>query len=151
MTGELGPARKRTGFLFSCWPVVEEIRGTCNGEHDKHNHILEGRAKHAEVYLPALCQANCRGIARQKLRDETGNCSSGAMSRRQFNSMMSRARWKDDVHEEDGGCDQIGTKPQDGRALLKEEMEAYDDVTVANLDPMLVKKARLEEMAFFRK
>ena len=68
--GEPGPARKRTGFVSSNWPVVEDIDGTCSGEHDKHNHILGGRATHANVYPPALCQAMCRGIARQKLLDQ---------------------------------------------------------------------------------
>ena len=86
----------------------------------------------------------CRGIARQKLLDGTGNCSSGAMSRRQLSSMMNSVRWEDEVHEEDGGCDHIGTRPQDGRALLKEEMRAYDDVTRANMGPKLVKEARQE-------
>ena len=93
----------------------------------------------------------CRGIARQELLDETGNCSSGAMSKRQFSRIMNSVRWKDEVHEEGCGCDHVGARPQDGRALLKEEMKAYDDVTGANLDPKLVKKARQEEIAFFRK
>ena len=112
---------------------------------------MERRAKLAEVYPLARCQAMSRGMARHKLLDETGNCSSGVMSRRQLSSMMSSVKWKDEVHEEEGGCDHIGTRPQDGRALFKEEMTAYDDVTGADLDPKLVKKARQDEMASFRK
>ena len=56
--------------------------------------------------------------------------------------MMSSVKWKDEVHEEEGGCDHIGIRPQDGRALLKEEMRAYDDVTGANLDPRWVEEHR---------
>ncbi len=88
-------------------------------------------------------------MAGQKFLDETGNFSSGGMSRRQLSSLMRSAKCKDEVHEEEGGCDHSGTIPQDGRALLKEKMKAYDDVTGADLDPKLVKKVRQDEMASF--
>lgn len=56
--GEMGPARQRIGFLPSSWSAIEEVDGACNGGHAEHNHLLEGRAKYAEVYPPLLCQAN---------------------------------------------------------------------------------------------
>ena len=40
--GELGPARKRTGFASSSWTVVEELDGTCGGMHATHSHLLGG-------------------------------------------------------------------------------------------------------------
>ena len=50
--GTTGPARKRTGFLSSSWAVIEELEGACNGAHDHHHHLIDGRAKGAEVYPP---------------------------------------------------------------------------------------------------
>ena len=93
-------------------------------------------------------------MARQKLLEETGSYSSQAMTRGQLSSMMSSVKWRDEVHEKEGGCDTIGPRPQDGRNVLEEEMEkwmnATDDVTGAELKPGLVRKARSEEMAFFK-
>ena len=54
--GELGPARKRTGFLTSNWALAEELAGTCEGQH-RHYHLVERRAKEAEIYPPELCRA----------------------------------------------------------------------------------------------
>ena len=58
------------------------------------------------------------------------------------------------MHEEEGGCDAIGSRPHDGRNVLQEEMgkwmNATDDVTGADLDTELVRKARRDEMAFFK-
>ena len=42
--GTTGPARKRTGFLSSSWAVIEELEGACNGAHDHHHHLIDGRA-----------------------------------------------------------------------------------------------------------
>ena len=50
--GTSGPARKRTGFLSSSWAVIEELEGACNGTHNHHHHLIDGRAKGAEVYPP---------------------------------------------------------------------------------------------------
>ena len=58
-------------------------------------------------------------MARQELFDETGNCSSGAIRKRQISSMMNSVKWKGEAHEEEGGCDHIGTIPQDGRAIVR--------------------------------
>ena len=74
--GEMGPARKRTGFMTSSWTVAEELQRTCDGKGHAHNPLLERRAKGAEVYPPELCRAICKGISRQKLMDETGQVSS---------------------------------------------------------------------------
>ena len=67
---------------------------------------------------------------------------------------MNTVKWRDEVHEKEGGCDTIGPRPQDGRNVLEEEMEkwmnATDDATGAELKPGLVRKARREEMAFFK-
>ena len=69
--------------------------------------------------------------------------------------------WVDLVHEEDGGDDKIGPRPQCGIDILKEELDALsfkdgvayarDDVTGTVLLPDLVVQARLEEMTYFKK
>ena len=103
--GEMGPARKRTGFMTSSWTVAEELQRTCDGKGHAHNPLLERRAKGAEVYPPELCRAICRGVSRQKLMDETGQMSSAPMSRGQVSAMIGSVKWKDEVHEDDGGHD----------------------------------------------
>ena len=65
------------------------------------------------------------------------------------------------MHEEPGGCDLFGARPQDGVALLHAEMDALtfkggtmvavDDVTGNTLVAEMVKKARAEEMECFKK
>ena len=153
--GEIGPARKRTGFMTSSWTVAEELQRTCDGKGHVHNPLLERRAKGADVYPPELCRAICRGVSRQKLMDETGQVSSAPMSKRQVSALINSVKWKDEVHEDDGGHDVGGSRPQDGRAILREEMqkweEAWDDVTGAELEPQRVAQARQDEMEFFRK
>ena len=68
--------------------------------------------------------------------------------------------WNDEWHEEDGGDDAGGIRPQVG-VTLKAEMDglsykggyetAWDDVSNAELVPQLVKEARDLEMAYFKK
>ena len=69
--------------------------------------------------------------------------------------------WCDPVHEANGGNDKFGSRPQRGIEILKGELDsliikdgiavAKDDVTGAELVPDLVKKARAEEMSYFKK
>ena len=64
-------------------------------------------------------------------------------------------------HEEDGGDDSRGARPQIGVTLLKKEMDglsfkggygvAWDDETNAELIPELIKNARQVEMGYFKK
>ena len=73
--------------------------------------------------------------------------------------------WGDSVHEDDGGCDEVGMSiggcPQEGCDILKHLLAklsnkdgqdiAWDDVTNEDLEPQLVRKARATELEFFRK
>ena len=69
--------------------------------------------------------------------------------------------WVDPVHEEDGGCDAHGVRPQVGIDILRSELDALtfkngvavakDDVTGTELVPELVRTARDEEIAYFIK
>ena len=69
--------------------------------------------------------------------------------------------WTDEWHEDDGGNDVRGSRPQVGVTLLKAGMDgrsykggyeaAWDDVSNAALVPKLVREARDLEMDYFRK
>ena len=93
----------------------------------------------------------------QKVMDETDSYSSRPLTDMYLSSMASSRAWTDEVHEEDGGHDQVGPRPQDGRRIMEEDMRAWlggtmggtawDDVTGAALDPEGVRAARREEMA----
>ena len=50
--GEEGPARKRSEFMSTSWAVVEELDGVCNGTNQKHNPLIDGRARNAAIYPP---------------------------------------------------------------------------------------------------
>ena len=61
-------------------------------------------------------------MSRQKLIDAVNVWSTEAMSKKQLSAVAEGTRWKDEVHEEEGGFDNIGPRPQDGREILKQEM-----------------------------
>ena len=68
--------------------------------------------------------------------------------------------WEDCMHEPDGGLDVVGPRPQRGIELLRSELDALvmrdgltyakDDVTGVELLPDGVKRARQEEMVYFK-
>ena len=62
---ELGLVKKPTGFMTNCVPIANELHKVCPGDHD-HVHLMGGRAADAAIYPPDLCDATCRGLARQK-------------------------------------------------------------------------------------
>ena len=69
---------------------------------------------------------------------------------------LAMKHWRDDKHDDDGGNEQFGYRPQDGRQISKEHLDglqvcegvasAWDDVTGEDLNPELVRKARETEM-----
>ena len=69
--------------------------------------------------------------------------------------------WSDSIHEADGGDDEVGPRPQNGQSIFQEElcslmvrhgcMEAWDDVSVKQLDAVMVAAARRTEMEYFEK
>ena len=162
--GDLGPARKRTGFLTSSWAVAEELAGTGDGTHSEHYPLLERRAKDAAIYPPQRCRAISRGAARQKLADEAGVKTSRPLTRSSVLALIFKdvkKDWKDEVHEEDGGDDRTGFSEQKGIEIMNEQMKAleqdmnegkaWDDVSCMELEVKRVRDARMEEMKFFKK
>ena len=62
---------KLTTFMTNSPEIARILQRKCAGDHS-HVTLLNGLAKKAEVYPPALGKAICRGLKHQLLRDQ--NC-----------------------------------------------------------------------------
>ena len=185
--GARGPVKKPTGFMTSARCIATQLNKLCDGRHT-HVHLVGGRAAAAQVYPDELCRAILRGVVRQKALEKEGQISTPVMDGPQLRGFMSSlgirlvggisstvierssgnvpsgswpGNWCDYVHEQDGGDDKFGTRPQRGIEMLAKELEsltfrdgiamAKDDVTGTVLVPELVRLARAEEMSYFKK
>ena len=64
-------AKKPTRFMTNSRSIGHELRRKCDGTHT-HQTLVDGRAKDAARYPPALCRAICRGIAKEKMQRQYG-------------------------------------------------------------------------------
>ena len=142
--GEVGHVKKSTGFMSSSRFVAEELNRYCDGSHD-HVHLVDGKAAAAQVYPPDLCRAMLRGTAKQKRADGLSLVSTGSMTSNRVQHFIESlssvclgplrsvvdgliehgevpGHWRDTVHEEDGGHDDRGIRPQHGIEILREEL-----------------------------
>ena len=166
-----GYVKKPIGFWGNSWCIADELDRRCRGGH-VHTHLLGGRAAPAAIYSDDLCAAICKGLQKQLAYDKTNKVCSVKMSIGQLSSLVNRVgvqkplgkwpdHWEDTKHEQDGGDDSHGARPQHGVDILKSELNsllckngeyiAVDDVTGAALDPKLVKAGRKLEMEYFKK
>ena len=60
------PAKKPTKFMTNSKVIGRELSRRCDGSH-VHQALIDGRAKDAARYPPALCRALCRGISKEKM------------------------------------------------------------------------------------
>ena len=60
-------AKKPTRFMTNSRSIGQELRRKCDGAHS-HQPLVDGRAKDAARYPPALCRAICRGIVKEKMQ-----------------------------------------------------------------------------------
>ena len=58
-------AKKPTKFMTNSSVIGRELSRKCDGSHE-HQPLIDGRARDAARYPPALCGAICRGIAKEK-------------------------------------------------------------------------------------
>ena len=88
--GEKGLVKKPTGFMSSSRCIIQELDRKCTGDHD-HVPLVGGRAAGAAIYPQALCEAICRGTARQKAMDRKDNLivNTGRMNTVQIKSFVS--------------------------------------------------------------
>ena len=61
------PARKATKFMTNSRSLGKELKVRCDGSHE-HQPLVDGRAKDAARYPPALCRAICRGLQKEKMQ-----------------------------------------------------------------------------------
>ena len=64
-------AKKPTNFMTSSRSIGGELKKRCNGAHD-HQPLVDGRARDAARYPPALCRAICRGVVKEKMQRQLG-------------------------------------------------------------------------------
>ena len=64
-------AKKPTRFMTNSRSIGTELSRKCDGSH-VHQPLIDGRAKDAARYPPALCRAICRGIMKEKMQRHTG-------------------------------------------------------------------------------
>ena len=157
--GPHGRVKKPTSFMTSSRRVAEQLARLCKGDHD-HVQLIGGRAAGAQVYPKGLCEAMLRGIANQKQDDTRKVVSTSQMSYFQtmeyIGSLSSiclgtvdevlkkgvqqgqwPSHWTESMHEEDGGNDAFGLRPQNGIDILKNELDALtfkDGISVAKDD-----------------
>ena len=165
------PTQEATGLWTSSWAIADELSQRSSGEHAGQQ--LQGTPPgKAVVYPEALQWSVFRGLVIQTVYDNGGIAIARARAQGELCNIMKAAgvaertdgaipsHWEDTIHEEDGGHDRSGDRPQDGRDMLKQGMSvlhetggqrtAWDDVTGAALDVEGVKKARETEMKFFK-
>ena len=141
-----------------CQAIVNgKLRQT---EVDEPNRVSTGKMSKGQ--LSSMAQSLCLEIRRERVGAASGNCSWVVRSdgvNRPIGKWPSD--WVDAVHDEDGGEDLLGVRPQTGVHILKEAMyglvcknsiwQAWDDVSNAELNPEDVRKASELEMQYFEK
>ena len=126
--------------------VAKRLEKRCPNRagHEVYHHVrLENwLTRKAQEYPPELCRAICKGIIEQLEADRRGEFFIGSIDKHQTASseqlknaqkeLQQRYRVVEEEDEEAG-------------------MEAYDDVSGAQLDPKQVQRARQEEIDYVRK
>ena len=133
---------KPTQFMTNSPAIAEQLSNKCSNKVSRHKHrhvqLMNGRARKAQVYPPALCRAICKGLKNQRAWDQQNSYLIGITeaSDTVYQDCAEAKRTSKLAHEEDE----------------KEcHVVAYDDVTGAELDPRLVREARQAEMKYFKK
>ena len=141
--GKDGPVQKKTRIVSNSAEVLKRVAVKCpnqGGHGEPHTHIsLEGGlAKQAQVYPRKFCQAVCEGIAAQKKLDALGLEAKRLMSRDEMAGVLDSL-----------GLD--GSKEDPSEALHEEELRiAFDDQSGEPLRPDMVRRARREEIEYFK-
>ena len=130
------PARKRTTFMTNCPAMAMTLNKKCRGEH-QHEH-LESRRKTraAQEYPGALCEAIVEGVRLQQEWDASGKF------------LMACIAATDKAAKEQGEMEaRVPPEEED----YEEMMQATDDLSGKELDPVRVRAARKLEMEYYDK
>ena len=128
----IGYVRKQTMWLTNSKELAKTLEKKCSGMH-RHVQLINGRAKHAQVYPPKLVSAILRGI-RQELRN------AGELSA--LSELVAGPCPDDTGNEQTEEFFDPDNVP---------EGEYYDSVTGIVLDPEKVRAARNDEMKWVEK
>lgn len=128
----VGHVRKETQYLTNSRELAKRLNKVCEGNH-RHVHLINGRARQAQVYPPKLVKAILKGI-----KAELQNM--GELSEL---SAMSSGPSPDDTSND-------ATEPFFNPEDVKDD-EIWDSVTGTLLDPIKVWEAREEEMKWVKK
>jgi hypothetical protein len=128
----IGYVRKQTMWLTNSKELAKTLEKKCSGMH-RHVQLINGRAKHAQVYPPKLVSAILRGI-RQELRN------AGELSA--LSELVAGPCPDDTGNEQTEEFFDPDNVP---------EGEYYDSVTGIVLDPEKVRAARNDEMNWVEK
>ena len=136
-----GLVQKATRVMSSSPEVLKQVDLQCanrgGGAPHRHVHLIQGRAKHAQVYPRMFSERLLEGVAAQKRLDRLGLTSRPILSVEEM-SVAAKSKTKDEcpseqLHEPDAS-----------------QMIALDDVSGQRLDPGLMIKARREEIEYFK-
>ncbi len=133
--GERGLVKKPTGFISSSRSVRQELEDKRTGAH-AHVPSVGGRAAGAQVYPQMLCEAICRGVARQQREDAAMGVSTRKMSTDEVRSFAhyicnlneikeSGIKRINSINETENGTNPVGSYPDVGwisGTSLKEAM-----------------------------
>ena len=141
-----GPARKRTSFMTNSPCIAQKVSLRCpnTSEYRVRDHVIliNGRAKAAQAYPPALCRAVCKGLMDQMEADRQGHFLIANVD------PIGTSNAKELMEEANSITENYKTVEED----QSEELEiAWDDVSGAELDPRDVRRARTEEIEYVRK
>ena len=141
--GTEGPVMKPTRWLTNAPCVADELEAMkCTKDHD-HVTLLDGKAKAAQVYPPALCRTIVRGLSRQ-LRQDISDLREGvnALEEAGIESGYEPPMFNLEILEDvDYKC-----SLKEVNSLTSEGAE--DDVKGGPLDLDLVRAARLTELRY---
>ena len=115
------PARKSTSFMTNSPCIAQRLCLRCpnNREYKVHDHVIlvNGRAKAAQVYPPALCRAICTGLREQLDADRQGSFllanvdANGVNNTKQLVEEANQIKEKYRIVEEDQDEEWFGVAP----------------------------------------
>ena len=137
-----GLARKATRFMTNSPCIAMKLEKRCPNRNGivQHRHVIlqGGRTKAAQVYLDGLCGAICEGLIQQLEMDQKGQFLLAQLD--------GIEQEKKDVEQQI--AERCPTVEHDECYALG---KAWDDVTGAELNPSMIKKARQEDVQYVRK
>ena len=128
--------KKPTKIMCNSEEILKRLEKRCDRTH-QHMQMIGGKAKGAQIYPAAFCEAICEGVAAQKLLGELGLGAIPIMSMEEMSAVV-----KDDDRHEDPSTFL--------HEKVSDEIIAFDDVSGDELDIAKVIAARAEEICYFR-